>query len=151
VSNIEYQSCRKLWSNREIIFHLLTVAMLLRHIKTSAIPSLLQQKEQFYTATETSTSRVGMSMTSTKLFSGPHVVRHQIPQQLLCLPDLTKSEKDVGQRLSNLSTLRIRLAWTTIKHLTGRSRNSYRPCPITANSITSQLVKNGTYKHKDRE
>jgi len=44
-----------------------------------------------------------------------------------------------------------RLALATINNLTGRSRNLHRPCPITANSITSQLVKNGTYKTKDRE
>jgi len=43
------------------------------------------------------------------------------------------------------------LAWTAINNLTDRSRNPHRPCPITANSIASQLVKIGTYKTKDRE
>ena len=37
------------------------------------------------------------------------------------------------------------LAWNPINKLTGRTRQSYRPCPISANSIASQLVKNGTY------
>jgi len=100
-------------------------------------------------------NRIGMpsAKTSTKLSSEPHVVKHQIPQQLPCLPDSTKSEKDVDQRLSNLSTYThsSRLAWTTINNLIGRSTNSHRPCPITANSITSQLLKNWTYKTKDRE
>jgi len=41
--------------------------------------------------------------------------------------------------------------WTTINNLTDRSRNPHCPCPITVNSIASQLVKNGTYKTKDRE
>jgi len=41
-----------------------------------------------------------------------------------------------------------RLAWTTINNLTGRSTNSHHPCPITANSILSQIVKNGTCKTK---
>ena len=44
-----------------------------------------------------------------------------------------------------------RLAWNAINTLTGRTRQSYRPCPISANSIASQLVTNGTYKTNDRE
>jgi len=44
-----------------------------------------------------------------------------------------------------------RLAWTTINNFTGRSTKNHRPCPITANSMTSQLVKNETYKTKDHE
>ena len=44
-----------------------------------------------------------------------------------------------------------RLAWNTINNLTGRSRQSRRLCPISANSIASQLVQNGVYKTKDRE
>ena len=44
-----------------------------------------------------------------------------------------------------------RLAWNAINNLTGRTKQSYRPCPISANSIASQLVKNGTYKTNDRE
>ena len=44
-----------------------------------------------------------------------------------------------------------RLAWNAINNLTGRTRQSYRPCPIFVNSIASQLVKNGTYKTNDRE
>jgi len=43
------------------------------------------------------------------------------------------------------------LVWTTINNLTDRSRNPHCPCPITANSIALQFVKNGTYKTKDRE
>ena len=44
-----------------------------------------------------------------------------------------------------------RLAWNAINNLTGRTRRSYRPCPISVNSIASQQVKNGTYKTNDRE
>ena len=43
------------------------------------------------------------------------------------------------------------LAWNAINYLTDRTRQSYRPCLISANSIASQLVKNGTYKTNDRE
>ena len=44
-----------------------------------------------------------------------------------------------------------RLTWNAINNLTGRTRQSYRSCLISANSIASQLVKNGTYKTNDRE
>ena len=42
------------------------------------------------------------------------------------------------------------LAWNAINNLTGRSTQFYRPCPISANSTASQLVKNGTYKTNNR-
>ena len=48
------------------------------------------------------------------------------------------------------STHSSRLAWNAINNLTGRTRQSYRPCPISAYSIASQLVKNETYKTTDR-
>ena len=44
-----------------------------------------------------------------------------------------------------------RLAWNTLNKLTGRSRTSRRSCPISANCIASQLVKNRVYRTKDHE
>jgi len=44
-----------------------------------------------------------------------------------------------------------RKAWSAIKKLFGRSGNYSRLCPISANSIASQLVKNGTHKSGSRE
>jgi len=44
-----------------------------------------------------------------------------------------------------------RKAWRTINKLTGRYGRFSCPCPISANSIASQLVKNGTHRTKDRE
>ena len=43
-----------------------------------------------------------------------------------------------------------RLAWNTLNNLTGRNKRPSRPCLISANSVTSQLVKNGVCKVKDR-
>ena len=40
-----------------------------------------------------------------------------------------------------------RKAWSTINNLTGRSGRSSHLCPISANSITSQLVKNQAHKN----
>ena len=42
-------------------------------------------------------------------------------------------------------------AWRTINKLTGRSGRAFRQCPISANSIASQLVKNGAQKTGDRK
>ena len=44
-----------------------------------------------------------------------------------------------------------RLAWNAIHNLTGRTKQSHRSCPISANSIASQLVKDGKYTTNDRE
>jgi len=44
-----------------------------------------------------------------------------------------------------------RKAWRTINKLTGRSGRFFRQCPVSANSITSQLVKNGVHRTGDRE
>ena len=42
-----------------------------------------------------------------------------------------------------------RKAWRTIKKLTGKSGCSFHQCPVSANSIASQLVKNGVHKTRD--
>jgi len=44
-----------------------------------------------------------------------------------------------------------RKAWRTIKKLTGKSGRSFHQCPVSANSIATQLVKNGTHRTVDRE
>ena len=44
-----------------------------------------------------------------------------------------------------------RLAWSTKNNLTGKQRHTQRTCPISSNSIASELVKNGTYKTNDRK
>ena len=43
-----------------------------------------------------------------------------------------------------------RLAWNTINNLTGRSRQSPRQCPVSADAIASQLVKNEKYDGVNR-
>ena len=44
-----------------------------------------------------------------------------------------------------------RRAWTIINNLTGHSRHPPRQCPISANAIASQLIRNGKYETRDRE
>ena len=44
-----------------------------------------------------------------------------------------------------------RKAWSILNNLTGRLRHSPRHCPVSADAISSQLVKNGRYKTVDRK
>ena len=44
-----------------------------------------------------------------------------------------------------------RKAWSILNNLTGRSRQRSRHCPVSANAIASQLVKNGKYEKPDRQ
>ena len=43
-----------------------------------------------------------------------------------------------------------RKAWNILNHLTGRSLHSPRHCPVSANTIASQLVRNEKYDAADR-
>ena len=64
-----------------------------------------------------------------------------------------ESAKSASQRRSIPSTLHTPADWHEIPStiFTGRSRNSRRPCPVSANCIASQLIKNGVYRTKDHE
>ena len=42
-----------------------------------------------------------------------------------------------------------RKAWSILNNLTGRSRHSLRDCPVSADAIASQLVRNGKYEAVD--
>ena len=44
-----------------------------------------------------------------------------------------------------------RKAWSILNNLTGGSRHSPRHCPISADAIVSQLVRNGRYEAADRK
>ena len=44
-----------------------------------------------------------------------------------------------------------RKAWSILSNLTGRLQHSPRHCPVTANAIASQLVRNGKYEAVDRK
>ena len=44
-----------------------------------------------------------------------------------------------------------RKTWSILNNLTGRSRHSPRHCPVSADAIASQLVRNGRYEAADRK
>ena len=41
-------------------------------------------------------------------------------------------------------------AWSILNNLTGRSQHSPSHCPVSADAIASQLVRNGRYEAVDR-
>ena len=76
----------------------------------------------------------------------------------LCLPTLTGSEGIDGPRLFGASippnidfSHSSRKAWSIWNNLTGRSRHSPRHCPVSADAIAFQLVRNGKYEAVDRK
>ena len=44
-----------------------------------------------------------------------------------------------------------RKSWSILNNLTGRSRHSPRHCPVSADAIASQLIRNGKYEAVDRK
>ena len=71
----------------------------------------------------------------------------------LCLPSLTRKRRDrwfEAVRSIDFSHSS-RKAWIILNNLTGRSRHSPRHCPISADAIASQLVRNGKYEAVDRK
>ena len=44
-----------------------------------------------------------------------------------------------------------RKAWSILTNLIGRSRHSPRHCPVSADAIASQLLRNGKYEAVDRK
>ena len=68
------------------------------------------------------------------------------------LARLHRKRRDLSEDIQNIDFPHSsRVAWNTLNNLTGRSRQSHRQCPVSANAIASQLVKNGKYKGANRE
>ena len=90
------------------------------------------------------THPVGMSRVKTSTQHSCNTLKGMTLSELLrlCSPGLTGNGGFDGLKLSSSS----RVAWSTLNNLTGKSRQSLRQCPVSANAIASQLVKNGKYE-----
>ena len=99
--------------------------------------------------------RVGMQSVNPSIKPSCSLLREttQIWLLQLCLPTLT--EKRRGRWSEAVWSIDIlhssRKAWSILNNLTGRSRHSPRHCPVSANAIASQLVRNGKYEAVDRK
>ena len=65
---------------------------------------------------------------------------------------LGRKSRSGGRKLSIPSNFShsSRMAWRTVNKHSGRSGSSFHQCPVSANSIATQLVKNGTHRTGDR-
>ena len=127
----------------------------MRHTRSFAELCSLRLKKLSHVDVDATTLHAGMKsvIASTKT-SHPLLVDQSLEGLLRpCCKNLTKKDKDDGTMLSNPLTLptHSRRAWTIINNLTGHSRHPPRQCPISANAIASQLIRNGKYKTRDRE
>ena len=100
--------------------------------------------------------RVGMQSVNASIKPFCSLLREttQVWLLQLCFPSLTESEGIDGPKqfgvLSHFSHSS-RKAWSTLNNLNGRSRHSPRHCPVSANAIASQLVRDGKYEAVDRK
>ena len=97
-------------------YHLLTLALLMRHTSTSVIPSLQQQNCQFHAVAETTVDhdRMPNANTSTRFLHGLFRVKQLVQLLLPCCPIFIKNEKITGLRLSMTSTSHTPVSWHRI-------------------------------------
>ena len=88
---------------------------------------------------------------STKLFCSLLSETTQVWLLQLCLPSLTESEGIDGPRqfVALTSHTLVKKPWSFVNNFNGRSRHSLRHCPVSADAIASQLVRNGKYEAVD--
>ena len=69
----------------------------------------------------------------------------------LCLPKLDRKRRNRwSEAVQSIDfSHSSRNAWSILNNLTGRSRHSSRHCPVSADAIASQLVRNGKYEAVD--
>ena len=70
----------------------------------------------------------------------------------LCLPSLTERRDRWSEAVRSIDfSHSSQKAWSILNNLTGRSRHSPRYCPVSADAIASQLVRNGKYEAVDHK
>ena len=131
---------------------------------TSVTSSRKQPKRLSHAGIETTIFRVVMQSVNPSVKPFCSLLREttQVWLLQLCLPSLrwmleiAKLPRKLRDRLSDVVrsidfSHSGRKAWSILSNLTGRLRHSPRHCPVTANAIVSQLVRNGKYEAVDRK
>ena len=129
--------------------------MWIRPTRTFAIPSAKQPRKPSHAVVVTSTYRVGTLSVrpSTKRFCNLLLGDQSSRAATALITWLDKKRRDRwSEAVRNIDfSHSSRKAWSTINNFTGRSRNSPRHCPVSANAIAAQLVRNGKYEGVDRK
>ena len=127
--------------------------MWMRLTRTSVTPLRKQPKRISHAGIEITIFRVGMQNVNPSIKPFCSLLREttQVWLLQLCLPSLTESGGIDGlkQFQSNDFSHSSRKAWSILNNLTSRSRHSPRHCPVSADAIASQLVRNGKYEAVD--
>ena len=123
----------------------------MRLTRTSVTPLRKQPKRLSHAGIKITIFRVGMQSVNPSIEPFCSLLREttQVWLLQLCLPSLTESGGIDGPRQFDFSHSS-RKAWSILNNLTGRSRHSPRHCPVSADAIASQLVKNGKYEDVDK-
>ena len=124
--------------------------------RTSATPLRNQPKRLFHAGIEITIFHVGMQSVNPSIKTFCSLLRETTQAWLLQLCLLAKLDRKRRDRWSEAVwsidfSHSSRKAWSILNNLTGRSRHSPRHCPVSADAIASQLVRNGKYEAVDHK
>ena len=124
--------------------------MWMRLTRTSVTPLRKQPKRLSHAGIEITIFRVGMQCVNPSIKPFCSLLREMSRVWLLqlCFPSLTESRGIDGLKQFGALTQK---AWSILNNLTGRSQHPPHHCPISADAIASQLVRNGKYEAVDRK
>ena len=123
--------------------------MWMRLTRTSVTPLRKQPKRLSHAGIEITMFRVEMQSVNPSIKSFCSLLREttQVWLLQLCLSSLTGSGDSMAETVRSIDFSHSgRKAWSILNNLTGRSRHSPRHCPVSADAIASQLVRNGKYE-----
>ena len=126
----------------------------MRLTRTPVAPLKKQPKRLSHAGIEITIFLVGMQSVNPSIKLSFSLLREttQVWLLQLCLPNLTGSRNRWSEAVRSIDfSYFSRKAWSILNNLTGRSRHSPRHCPVLADAIASQLVKNGKYEAVERK
>ena len=128
--------------------------MWMRLTRTSVTPLRKQPKRLSHAGIEITIFRVGMQSVNPSIKPFCSLLRETTQLSLAATALLAKLDRKRRDRWSEAVrsidfSQSSRKAWSILNNFTGRSRHSPRHCPVSADAIASQLVKNGKYEAVD--
>ena len=125
----------------------------MRHTRSFAELCSLRRKKLSYVDVDATTPHAGMKNVKASTKASHPLLMDQNPEGLLqpCCKNLTKKDEGDGTRRSNPLTL----PTVVVEHgpllTTLLATSDIALCPISANAIASQLIRNGKYETRKRE
>ena len=125
----------------------------MRLTRTSVTPLKKQPKRLSHAGIEITIFRVGMQSVNPSIKLSCSLLREttQVWLLQLCFAKLDRKRRDRwSEAVRSIDfSHSSRKTWSILNNLTGRSRHSPRHCPVSADAIASQLVRNGKYETAD--